>query len=180
MDTIQIDEQNIILRSFKIGDKENLLRYFNKLSDQSKKRFGPHPFTLEAIDEKYLDSLNYRMFVAYNAYNDEIIAYTIVKFGWVEFDTGRLQSYGLSPETKDVTIAPSVADDWQSKGLGGKFFSYVLECLKAEHEVTRLILWGGVQSDNEKAVRLYKKFNFRFLGEFEHHGMNMDMVLKLK
>ncbi len=179
MDTIEIDGQNIILRSFKIEDKENLLHYFNKLSDQSKKRFGPHPFTLEAIDEKYLDSSNYRMFVAYNNDNDEIIAYAIVKFDWVEFDRDRLHSYGLSLEIKDATIAPSVADDWQSKGLGGKFFSYVVEYLKAKHEVSRLILWGGVQSDNEKAVRLYKKFNFRFLGEFEHNGMNMDMILDL-
>lgn len=179
MKSIQIAGQNIILEPFKIENKESLLVYFNKLSEQSKRRFGPHPFTLEAIDEKYSDSSNYKMFIAYDVDNDRIIAYVIVKFGWVEFDKDRLYSYGLFPEAKDATIAPSVADDWQSKGLGSRFFSYVLECLKTEFKVSRLILWGGVQSDNEKAVRLYKKFNFRFLGEFEHNGMNMDMILDL-
>jgi GNAT superfamily N-acetyltransferase len=179
MKSIQIDGQNIIFEPFKIKYKESLLLYFNKLSEQSKKRFGPHPFTLEAIEEKFSDCDNYKMFVAQNAENDTVVAYTIVKFGWVDFDTDRLHSYDLFPEPKDATIAPSVADDWQGKGMGSNFFVYVIDCLKKEFGISRLILWGGVQSDNEKAVRLYKRFNFNYLGDFEHNGMNMDMILYL-
>jgi diamine N-acetyltransferase len=177
MEKIQIDGQTISMEPFNFDDKEKLLEYFNNLSQQSKKRYGPHPFTLEAIENTFEDAMYYKMFVAKNSADNTIIAYTVVKMGWVDFDKERLHSYDLSIGSGDATIAPSVADNWQGKGLGSKFFKYVIDCLKTELGITRLILWGGVQSDNEKAVRLYKKFHFKFLGEFEHNGMNRDMML---
>ena len=179
MENIQIEGHNIMMVPFQIQDKENLLKYFNRLSQESKKRYGPHPFTMEAIADIYEDDKNYRMFVAKSSDDNEIIAYTVVKLGWVDFDSERLLSYRLFLDSKDATIAPSVADHWQGKGLGSKFFKYVIDYLKIELKIKRLILWGGVQSDNEKAARLYKRFNFRHLGDFEHNGMNMDMLLEM-
>ena len=179
MKSIQIDEQTILMSPFKIEDLEKLQNYFDTLSEKSKKRYGPHPFNHEAIIETYNNSSNYKMFVAQKENDKAIVAYTVVKFGWVDFDKNRLLSYGLTVNQYDTTIAPSVADQWQGKGLGSKFFEYVVNCLKNDFKATRVILWGGVQSDNEKAVRLYKRFNFRQIGRFEHNGPNMDMILDL-
>lgn len=176
---MQFEEHTISMSPFKIEDKDKLLQYFETLSEKSKKRFGPHPFTMEAIVNTFKDTANYKMFVAKDSENDTIIAYTVVKIGWVDFDKDRLHFYGLSLKPKDATIAPSVADNWQGRGLGSKFFWYVIDYLKTTIGITRLILWGGVQSNNEKAVRLYKRFDFKYLGEFEHNGMNMDMVLDM-
>lgn len=41
----------------------------------------------------------------------------------------------------------------------------------------RIILWGGVQAGNEKAVSYYLKHGFRTVGQFEHNGNNYDMIL---
>ena len=45
--------------------------------------------------------------------------------------------------------------------------------------VNRIVLWGGVQATNEKAVNFYKKHGFIELGHFEHNGSNVDMVKDL-
>lgn len=78
--------------------------------------------------------------------------------------------------TSDCTFAPSVADAWQSCGVGNSLFQFILSSLKAT-EVKRIILWGGVQIDNEKAVNYYKKNAFKTLGQFYYNGENYDMVL---
>lgn len=155
-----------------------LLSYFDGLSDETKKRFGPHPFTREALENLYENHKEYLLFLATNNDNT-VIAYTIIKMGWLDFDAERLQSYGLSPLAGDCTLAPSVADQWQNKGIGSSFLNYILKRLKKEHDTSRIILWGGVQSNNNQAIGLYKKFGFITLGTFEHNGTNYDMLLNL-
>ena len=83
------------------------------------------------------------------------------------------------PSKKDCTMAPSVADKWQSRGLGSTFFQYVANQLKTAEKLERIILWGGVQSTNNKAIGFYRKLGFRVLGEFTHNGNNFDMALDL-
>jgi len=71
-----------------------------------------------------------------------------------------------------------VADDWQGKGIGQQLLQHVLREMKTLGR-RRAILWGGVQSDNQRAVNLYLRNGFRTLGEFEYHGLNSDMILDL-
>jgi len=75
----------------------------------------------------------------------------------------------------DCTYTPSVADDWQSQRIGNSLFLYILKNLQSSG-IKRTILWGGIQSDNEKAVNFYKKNGFRILGESEYNGPNHDMI----
>ena len=43
-----------------------------------------------------------------------------------------------------------------------------------------LVLWGGVQATNYRAVHFYKKLGFQTIGSFWHDGKdNFDMVLPL-
>lgn len=105
-----------------------------------------------------------------------MIAYAIIRVGYLEHDNPRLSSYGLQLNHQtDSTFAPSVADDWQGKGLGKELFAFILPELSARG-INRIILWGGVQSNNERAVRYYQKLGFQSLGHFEYHGMNTDMA----
>ena len=154
-----------------------LADYLNNLSPDTKKRFAPHPFTISEINRLLKDNKGHKLFVAINPDLDLIIAYSIVKMGWLEFDAPRLRAYGLIQEVHDCTLAPSVGDGWQGKGIGSGLFNYMLENLTSCH-ISRIILWGGVQSDNEKAIGFYRKFGFKTLGEFEHNGNNLDMMLK--
>jgi len=158
---------------------ERLVHYLTHLSDESKSRFGPHAFTNEIIEQLYNDPGNYKLFVAKNTEDKSIIAYAIIKMGWLDFEFPRLNSYGLKNEQGDCTLAPSVADAWQSRGIGSNFMEYLIDHLKNTYQIRRIFLWGGVQSSNTRAVNLYKKFGFRTLGQFEYHGLNDDMLLEL-
>ncbi len=155
-----------------------LVNYLDGLSDESKSRFGPHAFTLDAIQD-LANNDGFCLFVAIHPDSDQIIAYTILKKGWIDYESPRLSSYGLIESINDTTIAPSVADQWQSKGLGTRFFKYVLNELKINGQIERIFLWGGVQNSNVKAIQFYTKLGFKMLGEFEYHGMNTDMVLDI-
>jgi ribosomal protein S18 acetylase RimI-like enzyme len=90
-----------------------------------------------------------------------------------------LQSYGINPDSNtDCTFAPSVADEWQGIGIGNALFQFILTEIK-ELGIKRIILWGGVQADNDRAKNYYNKNGFKTLGQFEYNGLNYDMILNI-
>lgn len=179
MDFITINKQPICFRAFTNQEMDKLIIYLNNLSEESKKRFGPHNFDKDSIINLMKQAGTYQLFIAKAEHKSSVVAYTIIKKGWLDFEFPRLSSYGLKAEDSDYTIAPSVADDWQGKGLGTSFLNYLIKYAQLNLRAKRIILWGGVQSNNIKAVRLYQKTGFRTLGEFEHHGINLDMILDI-
>ena len=102
-----------------------------------------------------------------------------LKKEYLEHDRQRLNSYGLQPDHQtDCTYAPSVADDWQGRWLGTTLFKYILSDAE-KMNFRRIILWGGVQADNERAIRFYLHNGFTILGEFQYNGNNFDMIYNL-
>lgn len=159
---------------------EKLAVYFENLSAETKKRFAPHPFDLDALREWYLNNKAALGFIAIDQTSGKIIAYAVVQPGFLTHDGERLASYGLplSMDT-DCTFAPSVADQWQGVGLGKLLFQFLLEDLKQKN-FKRIILWGGVQATNLKAIRYYNKLGFEPIGQFHYNELdNYDMILKL-
>ncbi len=160
-----------------LEDLENLFDYLQRLSADTKKKFGPHPFDKQTIIDFYKNTNQHLGYVAEVFLTKEIIAYFIIKIGFLEHDRFRLQSYGLILDNStDSTFAPSVSDLWQSYGIGNELLNFIKSDLKAKG-ITRIILWGGVQSENEKALNYYKRNGFKELGEFENNGHNYDMIL---
>ena len=174
------NNKTVIIRRLQQDDLESLSHYLENLSEDSKKRFGPHPFDLPSIIDFYKDPKLHQAYMAQTTDTNEMLAYAIVKFGILEADSHRYRSYGinLDPQT-DCEFAPSVSDDWQSAGIGNGLFHFIIKELK-KTAIKRIVLWGGVQADNKKAVNYYKKHGFQLLGQFSHHGENFDMVLEVK
>lgn len=173
------NNKSIILRKLTFNDLDQLVEYLQHLGPETLKRFGPHGFDKQSVSELYQNPDQYTGYIAINAETSGIIAYSVIKSGYLEHDGYRLQSYGLTPDEKtDCTFAPSVADQWQSQGIGNSLFHFLLSELKARG-FRRIILWGGVQSDNYKAVNYYLKNGFIKLGQFEYNGMNDDMILEI-
>ncbi|MBA4854051.1 GNAT family N-acetyltransferase [Emticicia sp. BO119] len=171
---------NLKIGKLKEQDFEKLYKYLNKLSATTSSKFAAHDFSLVNIQQFYLPENKNTGFTIENIAANEIVAYAIIKKGHIPKDKLRLENYGvlLYPET-DCTFAPSVADDWQSKGLGNLLFTYIKEELQNE-DTKRMILWGGVQALNEKAINFYLKHGFKKSGEFENKGVyNFDMLLDL-
>ncbi|MEI8048278.1 MAG: GNAT family N-acetyltransferase [Bacteroidota bacterium] len=167
------------MRTLVSADFDKLSGYLYKLSAETAKRFGPHGFDVNSIADLFRKPDNCLGYIALDNETTEIIAYSIVKQGFLEYDSPRLRSYGLILDSKtDCTFAPSVADAWQSLGVGNHLFHFVRSSLESIG-IKRIILWGGVQSDNHKAVGFYRKNGFATLGEFEYNGYNFDMILEI-
>lgn len=156
---------------------ELLLEYLHALSPQSKQRFAPHPAEAAATWAFYhwqQQNIGY-----IGIMDNKIIAYFIIKRSYLAHDKERLERYGLTLHAlEDFTLAPSVAEAWQGKGIAGKMMEYVLADVR-NRGAKRLFLWGGVQCDNTAAVKFYEKHGFVALGTFEYNGCNKDMMLHL-
>lgn len=173
-------DQNLRIGILEEKDFEKLYSYLDNLGAITKSRFAPHSFDLASIRQFYLPENQNTGFIIENIPAQEIVAYAIIKKGYVPKDRLRLDNYEikLCHET-DCTFAPSVADNWQGKGLGNLLFGYIKEELQKQG-MKRMILWGGVQALNEKAVSFYLKHEFKKLGNFEKNGIdNFDMILAL-
>ncbi len=153
--------------------------YLQQLSAETNKIFGPHAFDQQSINDFYSKGQLNIGYVAKEIETGKIIAYAIIRPEYLTEDGKRLQYCHIIPTSQtDCTFAPSVADAWQSCGIGNALFQYILNDLKGT-VFTRIILWGGVQSDNKKAVNYYLRNGFKKIGHFEHNGLNDDMILEI-
>lgn len=172
------DHREAIIRPFTFGDFDRLTDYLQGLSAESKRRFGPHPFDRNSVEEYHRLHPDVSGFVATNN-EGLVVAYALIKHGLIDEDLPRLAGYNMNPQQNtDCTYAPSVADDWQSCGLGTLLFDAIREDCRRKG-FKRIFLWGGVQSTNVKAINYYNKLGFIQLGQFEHNGPNDDMALVL-
>lgn len=169
---------DIIIRKLAATDFDGLLCYLHHLSTETKSRFGPHAFDANAVIEFYkADDIT--GFVATDTTHNSIIAYAITTEGILQHEKDRLSSYNYPDIGNDaITFAPSVADNWQGKGIGKVMFEFIVNYCRQKN-IRRIILWGGVQSTNKKALHFYQKLGFVTLGEFEYNGLNQDMVLEI-
>jgi ribosomal protein S18 acetylase RimI-like enzyme len=173
--------RSVEVRLLKNSDSEKLFEYFeHHFSKESKSRFGPHPFdkeTINAICQNPNGEIT--RYVATDE-QENIVAYMLIKQGMIEWDMKR---YGARQQSYDhntsITFAPSVADAWQSSGVGS-LMNCIIEDELRRRKIQNIILWGGVQATNEKAVNFYKKLGYQFIASFWHDGKdNHDMVKQL-
>lgn len=172
------DHRLATIRPLTFSDFDRLTDYLQNLSPETKRRFGPHPFDRNAVEDYHRAHHEVTGYIALHE-GDQVVAYALIKQGLVDEDIPRFVGYNLNPHPHhDCTYAPSVADDWQSCGLGTLLFDVIRkDCLLKGFN--RMFLWGGVQSTNTKAVNYYIKLGFTHLGTFEHNGPNDDMMLQL-
>jgi GNAT superfamily N-acetyltransferase len=175
--------ERIVMRPLRPDDAARLGEYFAGLSAQTRARYGPHPFDQATADTicATLDPAEFLRMVALIPRGDEkrIIAYLLLKLGVREGDCRRYAQRGmpLDPAT-DCTLAPSVADDYQNRGMGSVIMAHLLQVARQLGR-RRVLLWSGVQATNDRAVHFYTKFGFRKVGEFYTDKNNFDMILDL-
>lgn len=169
----------LTLRPLAANDALRLGAYFVGLSAATRRRFGPHPLDA-ATAARLCASLNpaqiLRM-VATIGDEEAVVAYVILQLGVSEHEQARYARAGLALDPAlDCTVAPSVADAYQNLGIGSP-------CLVALIDMARnlgrrsMVLLGGVQATNERAVHFYRKHGFETVGSFEYPigVVNLDM-----
>ena len=158
---------------------DTLLQYLNGLSGETCRRFGPHAFSEEGIRETFNGLQKVYGFIGLDAESRQIVAYSLIMTGCPEQDNKRYAAYSIHTEELALcTFAPSVADSWQSSGLGSLMFDYIKQEIN-QYGFNAMILWGGVQASNVRAVNFYTKHGFVAIGGFEHNGDNIDMICYL-
>jgi len=174
-----LNENQVKFVRLTAGEVDLLLEYLHALSPDTKQRFGPHGFDRDSVRSVLENSELYRAYAALAAGTGKVLAYSIIKHGFLEHDRPRLETCGLTLSAEqDCTFAPSVADHWQGRGMGRQMLKFVMNEL-SNAGYSRIILWGGVQAGNERAVRFYFRNGFKKVGEFEYYGMNYDMILEI-
>ncbi len=172
--------EHIIVRTIEKSDAAALINYFSRFSDLTRKRFGPHPFdenTINTICQNLASDTCIRL----GAFTGErCVAYCLLQPGILEHDAIRLQNYGLEISKFDyMTYAPSVDESYHGTGLAPAMFLQ-LEKKAISFNATHIILWGGVQQGNPRAVKFYEKMGFIKVGSFDANGGDDDMVKELR
>ena len=167
--------EEVIFRVLQAGDGAVLL------SQETRDLFGPHPLTMEQ-GHRLCEEIDYgqtlRM-IALIGSAPEVIAYLILILGVRESEIGRYREHRVVLESEtDCTFAPSVADAYQNRRLGSLLMPHVLEVVR-RLGYRRVVLSGGTQARNMRAVRFYEKFGFVKVGEFMTKINNYDMILEL-
>jgi ribosomal protein S18 acetylase RimI-like enzyme len=97
---------------------------------------------------------------------EQVIAYFILQLSVFEGEIQRYAQAGISIDSQvDCLIAPSVADAFQSQGLGTplmRHMFHVARRLGRKH----MLLMGGVYEHNARAVHYYQKVGFKTVGTF--------------
>jgi GNAT superfamily N-acetyltransferase len=89
----------------------------------------------------------------------------------------REQGIDLS-KGKHPMFAPSIADDYQNTGLASLAMPAIIKAAK-ELGAKSLVLMGGTQATNKRAITFYEKFGFKHVCDFETKVLNYDMQMLL-
>lgn len=173
----------VVFRVLRREDAGILGRYFIGLSEATRRCFGPHPFTLEQA-QKLCHELDYakvlRLIVVKGEGEEaEVIAYFILYLGIQDAERRRYAEHGIAlDDATDCTFAPSVADAYQNRGLGSACMPLIVDIAR-QLGFKRMVLSGGTQTANQRAIHFYEKHGFRKLWEFKTQVGNQDMLLDI-
>ncbi len=175
----------VTFRPLAADDAGILGQYFQNLSVETRRRYAPHAFDQATADHlcatiDYADTIRMIAIVETDL-QQQAVAYFVLVLGAHDHDQERYARAGISldPQT-DCTVAPSIADAYQDRGLGSCLMSHLMEVARQLGR-GRMVLMGGVQATNHRAVHYYQKHGFRMVSTFESPAgvYNHDMVLDL-
>lgn len=181
-DFVLSDGEKVTFRPLEPHDANALSAFLRGLSKETRRLSTFEGYDLEAA-QKLCDAINKHDKLRLVVVNCEqkIIGLIELSLDLPESDIERFKSNGfkLNHET-DCRLGPTLADDYQGKGLGSRLFPEVARIVSKLGK-QRIILWGGVHKDNKRAIHFYEKQGFKRVGEFTKDGAeNLDMVIDLK
>lgn len=177
--------EGLLLRPLLPEDVAKLADFLAGLSPQSR-RFSTFAGYGEAAAQTLCDAIarydKLRLAVVETSQTDEpIVGLFEYSLDLTAGDISRYANYGISldPAT-DCRFGPTLADDWQNRGVGSRLLPAVWEFARRFGR-SRVLLWGGVLAENARAIRFYEKNGFRHAGRFVNgDGQECcDMILDL-
>jgi ribosomal protein S18 acetylase RimI-like enzyme len=162
------DGTSVLFRPLTPADAAILGPYFCGLSADTISRYGPHPFD-QATADSLCAAVNYQETIRFIAVEgkgqaERVIAYFILQPGIPVDEVTRYARAGITLDPRaGCLIAPSVADAYQSRGLGTPLMRHAFAVAR-RLGFSKMVLMGGVYLTNERAVHYYRKLGFRDIG----------------
>ncbi|MBD3243386.1 MAG: GNAT family N-acetyltransferase [Chitinivibrionales bacterium] len=176
------DCARVELRPAGPADATVLGDYFLSLSKRTRELFAPHDFTrdeAQALCSERKASGRVPL-LAVGSGDTRVVAYFLLCLNLQDGAMERYARYGIAlSHEQDCLIAPSVADQWQGRGLGGLFMRYAVDLAQSLGR-RYMVLFGGTSRRNHRAIRLYEKSGFRIRGYFGTNDSEQDMLLELQ
>ncbi|MFE5615760.1 GNAT family N-acetyltransferase [Streptomyces sp. NPDC056543] len=177
------DGSDVVLRPLTHADAERLAEFLDSLSSASRRFSTFDGYDLAAARELCDAIARYDKLrlVLEDVPSGRIVGLLELSLALTPTDIARYQDAGIRlAETTDCRFGPTLADDYQGRGVGTLAFPFVTEVARLLGR-TRIILWGGVRADNPRAIRYYEKNGFRRAGSFtEADGsVSLNMILDL-
>ncbi len=174
--------EELQLRSLRSNDATNFADFLGKLGPETRTRFGPHP-----LDESTADALcaaqpeaQIQRLVLCN--KQAILGYFILDFAPAEAEQQRYQQAGIHLNfQQEPRLAPCIADHYQNQGFASLAMAELISYCR-QRGLKSLVLMGGTQASNLRAIHFYKKAGFVEIGRFYtayNHQDNLDMRLPL-
>lgn len=157
----------ILARPLLKTDSDRLGAYFESLSAETRSRFGPHGLDAATATRlcAEIDPAQVLRWVA--VAGDDLVAYFILMWSVTTYERERYAARGIALSVEeDCTFAPSVADRFQGYGLGSRLFEPLRSLARAAGR-RRIVLLGGTQATNARAIAFYRKLGFVELASFE-------------
>ncbi|MBL7991721.1 MAG: GNAT family N-acetyltransferase [Candidatus Kapabacteria bacterium] len=164
------------LRAVSVNDAIPLAEYFTALSEDTKRRFQPHPLTSHyaSILTQSPSETAIRTILLDGS---KVIGYFILETAMSPHEAGRFAEHGIELVSGlDVLFAPSILDEYQNKGLASEVMPILIDFLKRKN-FRSLVLMGGTQETNRRAIAFYEKFGFVKCGGYQTEFFNHDMQL---
>jgi diamine N-acetyltransferase len=172
--------ESLLFRPLEPGDAPALADYFAGLSAETRRRYAPHEFT-EACAQQLCAQIDHRETMRLLALTREpaprrIVAYFILKLGVRPEEQARYAALNIPLDGQtDCSLAPSVADAYQDLGLGSLMMRWMFE-VAGRLGRRRVVLWGGCQITNARAIHFYQKHGFTKVGEYSTTIDYWDMI----
>jgi len=158
--------ETALCRPLQPGDEAELADFLQRLSPQTR-RFSAYASYDLAMARALCEAIaRYDKLRFIAVIGSRVVALLEFSFGIVAEDRERFQNYGIElDERTDCRFGPCIADEYQNRGVGSALLPFMLDIARRFGK-RRLILWGGVLADNQRAIRYYEKNGFHLLGRF--------------
>jgi diamine N-acetyltransferase len=173
----------VTFRPLMPDDADRLAVFLGELSAESR-RLSTFDGYDQAAAKELCDAIgryDKLRFVLEEESSGRIVGILELSLGLPDGDIQRYQKAGVAlEEDTDIRFGPTLADDYQGSGVGTAVFPLVIDVARALGK-KRIILWGGVLSDNSRAIHYYEKHGFKPMGGFTGPDgrESLDMMLVL-
>jgi ribosomal protein S18 acetylase RimI-like enzyme len=173
------------LRPLFAEDESNLALFFEQLS-QSTSRFYSFSGSAETHAQELCQAINrydkLRCVLEQPGVQGEIIDLIEFSLAILEDDCQRYVKYGLTLDAvTDCRYGLCLSDEYQNQGIGHLLFQCATKIASLMGK-QRIILWGGVYTNNALAIRHYRRCGFIEVGEFINPDGKpcLDMIYTLR